>query len=164
MYEKEIEEIARALGEVGYFEESLNKAIALMRAAQPKDEAAERAYCVGQAEDWVRDWLPDPQPIPADLLLRERAAARVEGFAAGQAAPRPAGFSSQIEVLTHARDTWELRAQQAQAEAERLITQIENLKDDKAAMYAQAERNIAELRELRVENAALKHRLAGLEK
>jgi flagellar biosynthesis/type III secretory pathway protein FliH len=79
MYEKHIKVLERtehqAHGELG---EALEAAIALMRAAEPKDPAAEREHC----EDAVRrnpniDSEHNLKHIPP-MLLRERAAVRAE--------------------------------------------------------------------------------------
>ena len=110
MYERFIEALESYRNVLDKGDEvALEAAIAMMRAAQPEDEAAERAHC-----ERVTSFNGHVMRFVADLLLCERAAARAEG-------------------------------------SERLIAQIETLKDDKAAMYAQAERNVAELRELRRE-------------
>lgn len=58
--------------------EAFDAAIALMRAAEAKDEAAEREHCRQAVIVEYRRGTPDIE----DLLLRERAAARAEGFAA----------------------------------------------------------------------------------
>ena len=54
-------------------EAALEAAVALMRAAQPEDEAAERAHC-----ERVTALNGHVMRLAADLLLRERAAARAE--------------------------------------------------------------------------------------
>ena len=69
MYEKEIESLEMMQTARTVKSPALDTAIALMRAAQPKDEAAERAHCEEV------DRLHCEVAI-TDLLLRERAAAR----------------------------------------------------------------------------------------
>jgi len=70
MYEREIKMLhsARQLGPG--MAKAVDIAIALMRTAQPKDEAAERAHCADTAE------RAGGQPGLAARIYRERAAAR----------------------------------------------------------------------------------------
>lgn len=53
-------------------------------AAQPKDEAAEREHCTQCAVEAYTTQPPGLFQRFADVLLRERAAARAEGYAAGE--------------------------------------------------------------------------------
>lgn len=76
MYENEIEilQISRARHAEGTeIDKALSAAIELMRAAQPKEEAAELGHCEREVEaiSWTRAQVQD-------LLMRQRAAARAE--------------------------------------------------------------------------------------
>lgn len=78
MYEKHRHELQKMLS-LDYEDEhpALQAAIELMRTAEPKDAAAEREHCFAAAHD---NSLAAPLEL-ADLLMRERAAARAEGVA-----------------------------------------------------------------------------------
>lgn len=78
MYEKHIEALLDARCDGGNPTEALDAAIELMRAAEPKDEAAERQHCMRAAAE-ISDGSVSGQERVAALLMRERAAARAEG-------------------------------------------------------------------------------------
>jgi hypothetical protein len=78
MYEKHI----KALSDVTSpdYPEALEAAIALMRAAEPKDPAAEREHCKHVAWGYSGEGGVDCSSIHLEELIeRERAAARAEG-------------------------------------------------------------------------------------
>jgi hypothetical protein len=79
MYEDEIRNLQAKMTRG---DTALETAIALMRAAQPKDEAAEREHClrVVDSVEQVADTYTDEQVrgLAAELILRERAAVRAE--------------------------------------------------------------------------------------
>lgn len=60
---------------------AINAAIALMRAAQPKDEAAEREHCLRIARPVSLTW--EDEKDLAKIFEQQRAAARAAGYAAG---------------------------------------------------------------------------------
>lgn len=74
MYEKEIE-FLKVGGYLSPDNPIAQTAIALMRAAQPKDAAAEREHCERFANEWLRG---GDGPNLAESVERERAAARAE--------------------------------------------------------------------------------------
>jgi regulator of replication initiation timing len=77
MYEKEIENLkAIARNYPAGDQPTFDTAIALMRAAEPKDEAAERGHCL-QAVNFIQEI--DSGRSAVDRMMFERAAARAEG-------------------------------------------------------------------------------------
>jgi hypothetical protein len=85
MYEKHIE----ALESIDFDDpvspndrKAIDAAIEIMRAAEPKDEAAEREHCTQQSYAAANN---PQQGAIVDWLMRERAAARAEGYADGRA-------------------------------------------------------------------------------
>jgi len=82
MYEKQITQLHRFNFEDPDFQETIDAAIALMRAAEPKDEASEREHC-------TREWSrvdKDKTVGVVTWLMELRAAARAEVEAKYQAA------------------------------------------------------------------------------
>lgn len=82
MYEKDIREFEQQIecNEGWATHSALKAAVALMRAAEPKDEAAERAECETIAASYVQGTGPVRL---RDVIMHTRAAARAEGHAAG---------------------------------------------------------------------------------
>jgi hypothetical protein len=146
MYEKEIKTLTEALEYSAEYYPALQAAIALMRAAEPKDEAAEREHCQNVVNALCEHSYDYPYaPDVTDKLLRERAAARAEGFKAGckwalDMDVKP--LQVQVELLRevksdamaqHAKDVREIERfsnhlAMAEAEAFRLRTERAQLK------------------------------------
>lgn len=113
MYEKHVQQLQAAKHTHGVLiNEALDAAIALMRAAEPKDEKAEREHCEHAVADAKRDHgLRSHRSYEVGLLLRERAAARAEVI-----------VQARVEAGVWSKDAqdWKERAIKAESELARL--------------------------------------------
>lgn len=106
MYEKEIEELERLLTLRGPTARAATAAIALMRAAQPKDEDAERETCAAFLDDHVEpregeNWLYTSRGSRIQYLMELRASARAETAVAVQPKDEAAEHDMHLRESDH---------------------------------------------------------------
>jgi hypothetical protein len=105
MYEEAIEFFTTIADSGPAHKKYCDAVIALMRAAEPKDDAAEREHCMHVAWD-ISDFARVGHPFKntkvavVETLVRERAAARAEGYASGAATADTLPYENEIERLT----------------------------------------------------------------
>lgn len=120
MYEKHIENlkaIARNYPEGD--QPTFDAAIALMRAAEPQDESAEREHCERVVADHLGDWQDIGPHV--DLIERERAAARAEGYSISEGS-----HAAEMRDIDRARNN----------EAEMIQRYISQITEARAALKA----------------------------